>query len=184
MDIAVVYESMFGNTHAVAEAIAAGIREADPAAYLTVTRVGAIPQADLGEVGLLVVGGPTHTLRMSSPRTRQQGLQAGHKAADQPHREPEPGAAGPGIREWLDGLPAAQHGGWAAAFDTRLSYPLAGGAARPAARQLRRRGYQLAADPEGFYVSGAEGPLQDGELRRARAWGAMLAHQAAVPSAG
>ena len=32
MDAAVVYESMFGNTREVAEAIATGIREADPSA--------------------------------------------------------------------------------------------------------------------------------------------------------
>jgi hypothetical protein len=184
MDIAVVYESMFGNTRAVAEAIAVGIREADPSARVTVTRVGAIPAGDLGEVGLLVAGGPTHITRMSSPRTRAQGVQAVQKPAAKPHRELEPNAAGPGIREWLDGLPKTQPGSRAAAFDTRLSYPLAGGAARPIARQLRRHGYQLVAKPEGFIVTDGEGPLRDGELDRARAWGATLAREAAVPARG
>jgi hypothetical protein len=39
----------------------------------------------------------------------------------------------------------------AAAFDTRLGSPLAGGAAHGIARRLRRHGYQLASDPEGTY---------------------------------
>ena len=184
MDAAVVYESLFGNTHAVAEAIAAGIREADPSARVTVTRAGATPPGELGRVDLLVAGGPTHILRMSSPRTRQQGLQAIQKPAAQPHREPEPGAAGPGIAEWLAGLPAAQDGARGAAFDTRLPSRLAGGAARPIAKQLRRHGYQPAAEPEGFMVNGGEGPLRDGELDRARSWGAALARPATVPAHG
>jgi Flavodoxin len=184
MDVAVVYESMFGNTRLVAEAIAAGIGKADPSTQVTVMRAEATKPGELGEVGLLVVGGPTHVMRMSSPRTREQGLQAARKTKDQPHREPEPAAAGPGIREWLAALPAAQAGSRAAAFDTRLSYPLAGGAARSAARQLRRHGYRLAAKAEGFIVAGSEGPLRDGELDRARAWGATLVRQAAVPRRG
>jgi hypothetical protein len=32
----------------------------------------------------------------------------------------------------------------------------------------RRRGYQLAAPPEGFIVTGTEGPLREGKLARAR----------------
>ena len=49
---------------------------------------------------------------------------------------------------------------------------MAGGAARSVARELRKHGYQLAAKAEGFIVTGAEGPLRDGELERARNWGA------------
>ena len=83
------------------------------------------------------------------------------------------------MREWLTSLPAAQRGRRAAAFDTRLPSRLAGGAARSAARELRKHGYQLATKAEGFVVTGTEGPLRDGELDRARAWGAGLARQPA-----
>ena len=186
MDATVVYESLFGNTRSVAEAIAAGIAEADPSARVTVTRADAADPGEAGAAGLLVVGGPTHMLRMSSPRSRRQGLQATRTAKDQPHGEPEPepepepGAGGPGVREFLAALPAARPGSRAAAFDTRLGYRLAGGAARTAARQLRRHGYRLAAKAEGFIVADSEGPLREGELDRAREWGSALTRQAGI----
>ena len=110
MDVAVVYESLFGNTRLVAEAIADGIRAADPAACVSVTRTDATKLADVDDACLLVVGGPTHMRRMTSPRSRRQGLQAARRTKDQRGREPEPGAAGPGLREWLQRYPPP---GWA-----------------------------------------------------------------------
>jgi hypothetical protein len=73
-------------------------------------------------------------------------------------------------------------GARAAAFDTRLDKPLAGGAAPRIARRLARLGYRLAADPEGFIVEDMAGPLRAGELERARAWGAGLAERIAAAS--
>lgn len=178
MDVAVVYESLFGNIRLVAEAIADGIRAADPAARVSVRRTDATKLSEVDDACLLVVGGPTHMRRMSSPRSRQQGLHAARLASDQQSCEPEPGAAGPGLREWLRALPPARLGALAAAFDTRVESQLAGGAARPASRQLKRRGFGLAGQPEGFTVTGSQGPLRPGELDRARAWGAALARHA------
>jgi hypothetical protein len=182
MDVAVVYESLFGNTRLVAEAIADGIRAADPAARVRVTRTDATKLSEVDDAGLLVVGGPTHMRKMSSPRSRQQGLQAAVKAQDQQSRAAEPGAAGPGLREWLQALPPARLGARAAAFDPRVESRLAGSAGRPASRQLKRRGFGLAGQPEGFIVTGSHGPLREGELDRARAWGATLARHAGVPT--
>ena len=145
MDVAVVYESLFGNTRLVAEAIADGIRAADPAARVSVTRTDATKLSDVDDACLLVVGGPTHMRRMTSPRSRQQGLQAARKTKDQQGCEPESGTAGPGLREWLQALPPARLGALAAAFDTRVGSRLAGSASRPASRQLKRRGFGLAA---------------------------------------
>lgn len=187
MDVTIIYESLFGNTHKIAEAIAAGLRGSDQAARVTLVcaadagPAGAGPQEGTGQPDLLIVGGPTHILRMTSQRSRVQGLGNTQKAAREHGREvvPEPRAEGPGVREWLDGAPAARPGSRAAAFDTRLPSRLAGGAARPIARRLRHLGYQLAAEPEGFVVTGSEGPLREGELARARAWGAALAAQPA-----
>ena len=111
MDVAVVYESLFGNTRDIAEAIAAGIRQADPAARVTVLRVAEAGPGQVAEAGFLVVGGPTHIMRMSSGRTRQMGLQGNGKSGkDRRRAEPEPGAAGPGVREWLAALPPAPPG--------------------------------------------------------------------------
>ena len=48
-------------------------------------------------------------------------------------------------------------------------------------RRLRRRGFRPAAPPIRFFVGGTKGPLLDGEIDRARAWGAELG---AVPATG
>lgn len=52
----------------------------------------------------------------------------------------------------------------------------------PASRQLKRHGFGVAGKPEGFIVTGSQGPLRQGELDRARAWGATLAPHAGVPA--
>jgi hypothetical protein len=116
------------------------------------------------EVDLLVVGGPTHLLRMTSARTRGRGVQAAENpaTAGSARYVLEPEAAGPGVREWLDDLPKALRGRRAAAFDTSLGHPLAGSATRSIARRLRRHGYEVVAKPKGFVVRDMQGPLRDG----------------------
>jgi len=159
MGAVIVYESMFGNTRIVAEAIAEGLRASDPGAQVAVMPVAQAATGKLADADLLIVGAPTHFSRIPTPRSRKAF------------------AAGPGVREWLAALPAAPPGRRAAAFDTRLSYPLAGSAARPISRRLHRRGYQIVASPAGFIVQHSKGPLKDGERERARAWGAGLMRQ-------
>jgi hypothetical protein len=51
---------------------------------------------------------------------------------------------------------------------------LPGSAAKGAARAANRHGYESAAPAESFYVEDVEGPLLDGELERAEAWGQQL----------
>jgi hypothetical protein len=65
----------------------------------------------------------------------------------------EPGALGPGLREWFDTL--AKHTVKAAAFDTRLHGPtvLTGRASKGIAHALRAHGFDLAAAPESFLVT-------------------------------
>lgn len=176
MDVAVVYESLFGNTRRVAEAVAEGIRGAAPAARVRVVPVADASTDAVRHADLLVVGGPTHILRTTTARTRQQGVAS--VARSRSTTAPvtlEPGAQGPGVREWLDALGEAEPRQRAAAFDTRLPAPLAGGAARAIGRQLRRHGFRVVDQPSGFVVKGGQGPLRDGELDRARDWGAALA---------
>jgi hypothetical protein len=71
-------------------------------------------------------------------------------------------------------LTKVSDGAQAAASDTRLRSPMAGGAARGIARRLRRHGCQLVGDPEGFIVDDSHGPLRVGEIERAKHWGAQL----------
>jgi flavodoxin len=171
MDAIVIYESIYGNTRAVAQAIAEGI--------------GGVPALPVHEAAqryetldLLVVGGPTHMHGLATKRSRQVAAEA---AAEDGTSHIEQGAtAGPGLRSWLRDLApsAARH---AAAFDTRLDKSpwMTGAAAHAIARRLRRRGLDVVAT-ESFLVEDTEGPLNGGELDRARAWGAELARSHSV----
>lgn len=162
----IIVESVFGNTWAIGEAIAAGMAPA------LVGDVVAVDQPiELAGVDLIVVGGPTYDHGLSRPFTRKAAKgQAGI----------HPVNLAVGIREFLasagDGAGKA-----AAAYDTRFPRPkwLTGSAAAQAARRLRRLGFRLVAEPHSFFVEAMRGPLADGELDRARAWGQRLAAQVA-----
>lgn len=176
MRVVVVYESVFGNTADVAAAVADGVAQARPDAVVECLPVDAagVPNADL-----LVVGGPTHFLGLTSERSR--GMQESFQpAAAAQGRPPATTGTRDGVREWLDSLPAAVPGRRAAAFDTHLDKLLAGSAARRIAKRLRHKGYTLAAEPEGFVVEDMTGPSRAGELDRARAWGATLVEEPAA----
>ena len=166
MKAIVVYESIYGNTRAIAEAIAEGLGGAP-----------AVSPADAAQADLLVVGGPTHIHGVATPRSRRAALDApgGATAAA---ATPEPG-----LRDWLAKLSRADHAR-AAAFDTRLDKPewLTGAASHGIAKRLRRHGYTVV-DTSSFLVAGNEGPLLDGELERARRWGTELAAAFPVPAA-
>ena len=183
MRAVVVHESLFGNTARIAEAIAGGIAGARPDAEVECLSL-ANAAGDVGRPDLVVAGGPTHFLGITSKQARAMQDRYRRSAAQREPTGPDQGrpAPGPGLREWLAGLSAAVPGARAAAFDTRLDKPLAGGAAPRIAHRLARLGYQLAADPEGFIVEDMAGPLRAGELERARAWGAGLAERIAAAS--
>jgi hypothetical protein len=161
----VVYESMYGNTRAIAEAIAEGLGGSP---VRSVHEAARSPE----QRDLVVVGGPTHMHGLSTALSRRLAAEA---AKEDGHATLEPGATDEvGLRAWLRDLPACDRVR-AAAFDTRLdrSPAVTGAAARGIARRLRRRGYDVIAT-ESFLVQDAEGPLEDGELERARAWGQEL----------
>lgn len=164
----VVYESMFGNTQVVAQAIAGGLASTMP---VEVTEVGAAPASVGPDVALLVVGGPTHAFGLSRPQTREDAArQSSHGVVSQ----------GEGLREWLDALPKPTPAPVAAAFDTHIDKTwVPGSASGAAARRLRKLGLDVAAS-ESFYVTDSSGPLAQGEEDRARRWGEHLASAVAV----
>ena len=159
----VIYESMFGNTRTIAEAIGAGLAERMPA---EVSEVGVAPEELPGDVSLLILGGPTHAFGMSRPSTREgAAAQAGHPVV----------SAAIGQREWLERaqLPARIS---VATFDTRTGpHWYTGSAARRAERCLTRLGGRRLLEPESFFVRATPGPLGDGEQERAHQWGLNLA---------
>jgi hypothetical protein len=111
MRAVIVYESMYGNTHLIADAIGAGLSAAFD---VTVLPVAAASPDALADASLIVVGGPTHAHGMSRAATRGAAVKAADNPASPLRIEPE--ADGPGLREWfgsLDIYPVK-----AAAFDT------------------------------------------------------------------
>ena len=169
----VVYESIYGNTRAIAEAIAEGLGGAE---VVPVNRAGNVQDADL-----LVVGGPTHMHGMTTTRSRQLAAEAAREDGHEHHVEPA-AAEGPGLRGWLRDVPDGG-GGHAAAFDTRADHSpwMTGAASRGIAKRLRHRGYVVTAT-ESFLVEDSEGPLEEGELARARDWGQELMKSVRSPT--
>lgn len=168
MHAIIVYESMYGNTHRIAEAIGEGLREIGDAEVMSVHAVsrGTVDSADL-----VIVGGPTHAHGMSRDTTRQGAAAALEKPGSDLALDPD--AAGEGVREWLGSL--GQSSGRAAAFDTRvdMSPVLTGRASKGIAKQLAHHGFQLIAEPMSFLVT-KETHLEPEETERARNWGRHL----------
>ncbi len=169
MRAVVVYESMYGNTHLVADAIGAGLRAAFDVSVVPVAQVS---PAVLADAELVVVGGPTHAHGMSRAATRKAAVEA----ADKPNSplKVEPDAPGRGLRDWFGSL--GQHPVKAAAFDTRIHAPaaLTGRASKGLTRLLRAHGFEVVAKPESFMVT-KQDRLEPQETARAREWGASLA---------
>src|SRR5687768_11782381 len=124
MSTLVVYESMWGNTKTVAEAVAAGVGRDVQAVHVTEAPV---PVPD--DVDLLVVGGPTHAFSLTRASTRRDAIAKGAPA----------GPTERGVREWLTKLEASDHLE-VATFDTRVGSVrhLPGSAAKAAGKEVRR----------------------------------------------
>ena len=165
----VLYETMFGSTRQIAEAIAAGAE-----AYADVTLVsladGNAP--DISDTDLVIAGAPTHALTMPTAASRKQAQQWADDSTKPFTLDGD--AATTGVREWLD-VVAPQECSFAT-FDTRtgLMSHLPGSAAAQIDKLLRKRRMTRVARAESFIVENGGG-LRDGELERATRWGAEVA---------
>lgn len=154
MNILIVYASQYGNTEKIARAIGEGCQSAGKVQVLSVADTHTL---DWKSFSLIVVGSPT---------------QGGHATIT--------------IQELLKTIPAgALANVHIAAFDTRFKQKdhnfalrilmkTIGYAAEKIAIVLESKGGKRAAEPEGFFVTGKEGPLLDGELERAKEWGRRI----------
>ncbi len=172
MKAVVVYESMYGNTRAIAEAIAEGLGQDDE---VTVTPAARARPELLAGADLVVVGGPTHVHGMSRPDTRKNAAELARRRGDALKLDAD--AEGPGLTEWFGSL--GKGAALAAAFDTRMAGPLAltGRACVGIRRQLRRHRFNVIDRPQSFLISGNR--LQPGETARARLWGRQLSFELA-----
>ena len=161
----VIYESIWGNTEQLAREVAAGI--GDQTEVVAAESAQAAIDAD---IDLLVVAGPTHAFSMTTETTRNSARQQGAERI--PAR---------GIREWIETLSSPARAVPVATLDTRVVSPrLPGSAAKKAMKRLVGLGFRPVAKPETFGVHGYAGPVADGELERARQWGAKLAGNVAA----
>ena len=159
----VVYESMFGATRQVAEAVADGLSRST---RCTVVEVGGAPTVVDKEVDLLVIGAPPHAFGLSTPDTRHEA----QKETNTPVISRDLG-----VREWLAALVLLSPNTRTAAFDTHVKQRwVPGSAAHKIAHSLAHKGLTRVHEPVSFRVDGTTGPLLDGELTRAQKWGAEL----------
>jgi flavodoxin I len=147
----VVYDSFFGNTEKVAQAIGAAL---SAQAEVQVVRVNQLAQEQLSGLDILVVGSPTRAFS-ASPDTKKflARIPTGT----------------------LKGVRSAGFDTRIALEDTNsrvlpFFVKLFGYAAEPIARQLVKKGARQVVAPQGFIVMGTEGPMKDGELERAAEW--------------
>ena len=173
MEFTVVFESIFGNTAQVGRAIAEGLGTHGEVSL-------AVAEDADATADLVVLGAPTHAHGLPTKMSRS-GIEKeiAKRKADGEEISYQPTA---GIRMFVDDLPRGSDG-LAATFDTRFekSAVLTGSAAKTMAKKLQRRGFELVAPPESFFGLDTEGPLKEGELVRARAWGESLAAHVKVP---
>jgi hypothetical protein len=167
MKSVVIYESMYGNTHLVADAIATGL---GTYGEVEVMPVALADPARIAEADLVVVGGPTHVHGMSRARTRKTAIAGAEKPGAGLLLDPD--AEGAGLDEWFRTFDNMT--GYAAAFDTRAPGPavLTGQASKRIGRLLRRHGFTLLVEPESFFVS--HNKIEAEEQRHARSWGLEL----------
>jgi protein involved in ribonucleotide reduction len=171
MKAIVVYESMYGNTRHIAQAIAEGLRASIDAEVVPVDAAGAV---DVTELQLVVVGAPTHAWSLSRRGTREA---AAKQIINNSDRHIAAGAVASGVREWMRGL-QLEGRCFSAAFDTRLDRPklFTGSAVRAIERGLVAAGFAKYGPSQSFRVRGTMGPLAFGEIERARNWGEDIGH--------
>jgi flavodoxin I len=142
MKVLVVYDSVYGNTKAIAQAIGDAL-----SGDVQVLHVDEVNAGDLQTVDLLLIGSPTHG---SLPTEAVQGL---IDKLGPPASEDARVATFDTRLSWI--------------FLERWG----GFAAPKMADKLREKGWTLAGTPQGFIVRGLKkGPLKRGETDRAAAW--------------
>jgi flavodoxin I len=147
----VVYDSVYGNTEKVAQAMAAVLE-------CEARRVTAVTAEQLAGLDVLLVGSPTQAFQPLKPvKAFLKNIPAGK----------------------LDGIKVAAFDTRMDVKEVNnavLTFfaKLFGYAAEPIGKQLVKKGGTQAVPPAGFIVEGSEGPLKEGELERAAAWAQQI----------
>jgi len=155
----VLYDSQYGNTQQIAQAIASQLGSPEDVALL---RASEMDPAVLNGRQLLIIGSPTQRFMATPalmawlkdiPRNGLRGMQVA--AFDTRLTEQQ-----------IQTTPVLK---W---FVRKSSY-----AAWWLAKQLKNKGGTLLLPPEGFYVESMEGPLLPGEIERAGEWAQKISNR-------
>jgi flavodoxin len=144
MKALVVYDSGYGNTEKIAQAIGNTI-----GGDVKTIRIGAVNPEDLNAIDLLVIGSPT--LGGRATPAMQEFLK---KLPDSIIKEKNVAVFDTRMTSKMVGI--------------------FGYAAGKLADSLKKRGASLISSPEGFFVTTGKGPLKEGELERAVSWAQQL----------
>jgi flavodoxin I len=141
MNTLIIYDSTFGNTAQIAQAMADKLGEHGTVRIALADEAGL---SEMEEIDLLIVGGPTQRHGVSPAiRDLLEGLP----------------------RRTLHGAGAATFD-----TRYHMAAWKSGSAAHRIASKLKRTGASLLVEPESFFVAEREGPLEEGELERAARW--------------
>ena len=156
MKAMVVYDSVFGNTEKIAQAIGRALGSPED---VEIVQVGNVKSEQLAGLTLLIVGSPT---RQFSPTGATTSFLK---------NIPRNGLKGVKVTAFDTRftVSAVEKVRILAFFVKIFGY-----AAEPSADRLEKKGAELAVPPEGFYVSDTEGPLLEGELERAADWAKQI----------
>ncbi len=153
MTTLVLYDSQFGNTEKIAQAIGKGI-----GGDVQVRSAKELEAIGWYELKLLVVGTPTQGGRPTP------ALQKLFEAI------PADGLKGAKVAAFDTRFREKDHN-----FALRALMKTIGYASVKMVKILEAKGGTLIAQPQGFFVTDKQGPLVDGEIDRAEQWGTTLA---------
>jgi flavodoxin len=147
----IIYDSVYGNTEKIAQAIGNALGSQQE---VELHRVSDVKPEQLTGLNVLIVGSPTQAFKPTKATSQLLGEIS---------------------MNGLKGVKVAAFDTRISTSDIESSvgrfFVKAGGyAAKPIADRLKKCGGNLIMPPEGFCVKGTEGPLKEGELERAADW--------------
>lgn len=152
MTTQIIYDSKFGNTKKIAEAIGKGLGN-----NTEIKNVDKNPEIDFEKLDLLIVGSPTH------------GGQASEKIKQFLEELPKNSLTNTKIATFDTRMPPKDQNFW-----LRTLMKIIGFAAPKILKKLESAGGQKIAEPEGFLVKDKEGPTLENEIERAEEWGISI----------
>ena len=151
MKTLIVYDSYFGNTEKIAQAICDSF---DKGSKAEIIKVSECKPEQLKGLDLLIVGSPTRGFRPTEAMTAFLNSLPGDSLMGIKVAVFDTRMKGEDIKPKI----------------LRFIVKLGGYAAKPMADMLVKKGGTLILPPEGFSVKGNAGPLKEGEIDRAKTW--------------